>query len=71
MAEDDKYWHGWYRRHGGELGLIGDQFGGGDVTSVLLVLAAMGLVWKMAQMAPNVSGPAVEKPKSSRSRHKR
>ena len=49
LKEDDTVWHGWYRRHGGEFELIGDHFGGSDATSVLLVLAAIGLLWKMAQ----------------------
>ena len=71
MKEDDTLWHGWYRRHGGEFDLIGDHFGGSDATSVLLVLAAMGLLWKMAQQAPQFSVAAAEKPKSSRSRRKR
>jgi hypothetical protein len=83
VQEDDTIWHGWYRRHGGEFDLIGDHFGGGDATSVLLVLAALGLLGKMlqigrmvqmgsrAQPAPRVSAPAAAKPKSSRSRYKR
>jgi hypothetical protein len=71
LKEDDLYWNGWYRRHGGEITMLGDHFGGSEVPSVLLVLAAAGLLWKMAQSAPPVSAPAAAKPKSSRSRHKR
>jgi hypothetical protein len=71
LKEDETVWHGWYGRHGGEFELIGDHFGGSDATSVLLALAAIGLLWKMAQLAPRVSAPAAVKPKSSRSRHKR
>jgi hypothetical protein len=71
LKKDDTFWHGWYRRHGGEFELIGDHFGGGDATSVLLALAALGLLWKMAQQAPTLTAAAATKPKSSRSRHKR
>jgi hypothetical protein len=69
--EDDTIWHGWYSRNGGELELIGDHFGGGDATSVLLALAAMGLLWTMARQAPPVTVADAGKPKSSRPRHKR
>jgi hypothetical protein len=71
LKDDDTIWHGWYRRHGGELQLIGDHFGGSDATTILLVLAAIGLLWKTAQDARRVSSPAVVKPKSSRPRRKR
>jgi hypothetical protein len=83
LQEDDTIWHGWYGRHGGGFDLIGDHFGGGDTTSVLLVLAALGLLGKMvqigrmvpvgapAQSAPRLSASAAAKPKSSRSRYKR
>jgi hypothetical protein len=86
LKEDAQLWHGWYRRHGGELELIGDHFGGGDATSALLALAALGLLGRMAllgtmvrhrdQGLPRVALPAVNaaaaaKPKSSRSRYKR
>jgi hypothetical protein len=80
LKEDDMMWHGWYRRHGGELQLIGDHFGGGDAPSVLLALAAVGLMWKMwglwkgaqrpDQVLPRVTVAAARKPKSSRSRYK-
>ena len=71
LKEDETMWHGWYRRHGGEFELIGDHFGGGDVPSVLLALAAIGLLWRMAQQAPRLNAAAAAKPKSSRSRYKR
>ena len=75
LKEDEVNWHGWYRRHGGEFELIGDHFGGGDATSVLLALAALGLLWKMAQRtdqgAPRLTVADAGKPKSSRPRHKR
>jgi hypothetical protein len=71
LKEDDVYWHGWYQRHGGEITMLGDHFGGSEVPSLLLVLAAMGLLWKMAQSAPRLSAPVAAKPKSSRSRYKR
>ena len=70
MKEDDIRWHGWYRRHGGEFELIGDHFGG-DATSVILALAAIALLWKMAQQAPAATVAVAAKPRSSRSRRKR
>jgi hypothetical protein len=86
LKEDDTMWHGWYRRHGGEFELIGDHFGGGDATSVLLALAALGMLGSMALLGTTarrtgqgasrvalraVNAAAAAKPKSSRSRHKR
>jgi hypothetical protein len=77
LREDDAIWHGWFQRHGGEVQLLGDHFGPGDAPSVLLVLAAMGLLWKMAQAAPRVtpvtraSAAAAAIPTSSRPRRKR
>jgi hypothetical protein len=70
LQRDGKYWRGWYRRHGGEIELLGDRFTG-DAPSVLLALAAMALLWKMAQQAPRLTVAAAGKPRSSRSRHKR
>jgi hypothetical protein len=71
LKEDEVNWHGWYRRNGGELELIGDHFGGGDATSVLLALAAMALLWQMARQVPRVTLAAAVQTKSSRSRPKR
>ncbi len=31
LDEDDKYWHGWYRDHGGQIGFLGDACGDSDV----------------------------------------
>lgn len=71
LKEDEVNWHGWYRRNGGEFELIGDHFGGGDVTSALLALAALGLLWRMARQVPRVTVAAAGKPRSSPSRRKR
>jgi hypothetical protein len=77
LKEDEVYWHGWYRRHGGEMTMLGDHFGDSEIPTVLLVLAAIGLLSKMAvlrrtpQPATRVNAPAAAKPKSSRSRYKR
>jgi hypothetical protein len=71
LKEDDVYWHGWYRRHGGEITMLGDHFGDSEVPTAFLVLVAIGLLWKMAQAAPRLNAPAAAKPKSSRSRYKR
>ena len=77
MKEDGTVWHGWYARHGGEIELIGDHFGG-DAASVLLVLVAIGLLSKMALLAktttlpaPRLIAAAAAKPRSSRSPRKR
>jgi len=45
--EDTTLWHGWYRRNGGETMYLGDHFGPGDETSVLLVLLFAGLIGKL------------------------
>ena len=74
LKEDDTVWHGWYRRHGGEIEMIGDHFGGSDVH-----LGAAGAGrhrrcsgrWRRQCPRRDVSAPAAAKPKSSRSRHKR
>ncbi len=71
LKEDEVNWQGWYRRNGGEFELIGDHFGGGDATSVLLAVAALALLWQMARQAPRVTLAAAVQTKSSRSRHKR
>ena len=76
LKEDEVYWHGWYRRHGGEITMLGDHFGGSEIPTVLLVLTAIGLLWKMAVLgntaqSARVNAPAAAKPKSSRSRYKR
>jgi hypothetical protein len=75
LEDDQKYFHGWYREHGGQIGFLGDLAGDNDVPSLLLALAAAGLLWKLAQAAmtaPAVSAaPAAAKPRSSQSRRKR
>ena len=79
LEEDQRVWHGWYRRHGGEFQLLGDHFGAGDASSVELVLAAMGLLFPLASQAWRMPAGAPRGPKhataatskSSRSRHKR
>ena len=49
--EDETLWHGWYRRHGGQIEMIGDHFPG-DITTILLVLAALALLAQMARQIP-------------------
>ena len=71
LKEDEVYWHGWYRRHGGEITMLGDHLGDSEVPTAILVLVAIGLLWKMAQAAPPLSAAIAAKPKSSRSRYKR
>jgi hypothetical protein len=74
LAEDQKYFRGWYAAHGGQVGFLGDAFGEGMIPSAALLLAAGWLLWTLAKMAPaaEVSAPlAAAKPKSSQSRRKR
>ena len=52
FAEDQKYWHGWFARHGGEMTYLGDWFGDSDLTSILMVVLAAGMLWKLAQPEP-------------------
>lgn len=72
LAEDDKFWHGWFARHGGEITYLGDWFGDSDIPSVLLAIAAIGLLWKLAMP---VKAPVVVrvplKPMAVSSRRKR
>ena len=70
IQEDDTIWHGWYRRHAGEIQFLGDHAGPGDTTSLLLLLAAIGLLGAMARQAPPVTAVAAGTPTSSRSRRK-
>jgi hypothetical protein len=53
MSGDDVHWHGWYRRHGGEVELLGDHFGDGDAMSAILVLVFAGLMWQMICATPS------------------
>jgi hypothetical protein len=55
--QDGRMWGGWYRRNGGEITFIGDDFGDGDAVSALLFLAGLGLLWKMAKTAPRDRRP--------------
>lgn len=52
LAEDDKYWHGWFARHSGEIVYLGDWMGDSDVPSALLVITAAGLLWMLAKPEP-------------------
>jgi hypothetical protein len=63
VSHDDAMFGGWYKRHGGEAVFLGDSFGDSDWTSGLLVIGAMGLLWKLARYAP-------PKPKPQRPRKK-
>jgi hypothetical protein len=71
IRDDERIWHGWYRNHGGEIVFFGDHFGSGDATSVLLVLLAISVLWKMAQIAPRTRPAIVSKAAPSRPRKKR
>jgi hypothetical protein len=53
--EDANLWRGWYQRHGGEIEFLGDTFGRGDVTSAMLLLLFVGLMWKMAMPVSHAS----------------
>ena len=52
LAEDDRFWQGWYRRHGGEIRFFGDRFGGSEAPSALLVLVFGALMWKLTRAIP-------------------
>jgi hypothetical protein len=72
LAEDQKYFHGWYAAHGGQVGFLGDAFGEGTLPSALLLAAAAWILWTLAKMAPAANVPQVAvKPKSSQARRKR
>jgi hypothetical protein len=77
LEEDQKYFRGWYREHGGEVGFLADLVGESDVPLVLLALAALGVLWKLARTLPPDEVPAISapraaaKPRSSQSRRKR
>jgi hypothetical protein len=58
IRDDERVWHGWYRRHDGQTEFFGDHFGATDVTSGLLILGAAGVLWMMAKRIPS---PAVER----------
>jgi hypothetical protein len=77
LDEDQKYFRGWYRDHGGQVGFLGDMAGDNELPSVLLVLAAAGLLWKLGKMARQIRGTGQEayptsgvKPRSSKGRRK-
>jgi hypothetical protein len=50
LAEDDKYFRGWYRNHGGEVRFFGDWFDDSFLPSSALLLAALGLLWKLVKL---------------------
>ncbi len=70
LAEDEKFWHGWFARHGGEVVYLGDWFGDSDVPSALLLMAAAGLIWILAKPEP-VRAVNVVKAKAAPARRKR
>ena len=61
-ADDERYWHGWYRRHGGEVEYLGDHFGSGDAASAVLVALFAGILWKLARAMPPARRAAAPKP---------
>jgi hypothetical protein len=52
VRDDERFWHGWYRRHGGEVEFFGDHFGSGAATSVVLIVGALGLLWELSRFVP-------------------
>jgi len=50
--DDQKFWRGWYGRHGGEIVYLGDDFGSGDATSAVLLLLFAGLMWQLVRSMP-------------------
>jgi hypothetical protein len=52
QRDDEKLWRGWYRRHGGEIDYLGDDFGSGDATSAVLLALFAALMWKLVRAVP-------------------
>ncbi len=71
LAEDQKYFRGWYAAHGGQVGFLGDPFGEGMLPSAVLLLMAGGLLWKLAKMAPAANGRVSEKKAAGKRRRGR
>jgi hypothetical protein len=73
LGEDEKYWYGWFARHGGETVYLGDWLGDSDVPSALLVIAAAGLLWMLAKPEPVRAANTVSavKAKAAPARRKR
>jgi hypothetical protein len=47
LRDEEDIWHGWYRAHGGEIVFFGDHFGDSDVTSAILAILAIALLWNL------------------------
>jgi hypothetical protein len=59
--DDDSLWHGWYRRNGGQIEMIGDYFPG-DITTIMLILAALALMAQMARQLPAAARAPIRAP---------
>jgi len=54
LKEDDTYFRGWYRQHGGEIQMLGDIVPA-DATLYALPLAALALLFAMAKAVPGAA----------------
>jgi hypothetical protein len=66
LRDDERIWHGWYRRHGGEIEFFGDGFGSGDATSVVLAMGAMGMLWMLSRRVPKKPKPGAKSVRRAR-----
>ncbi len=52
VGDNEREFHGWYNRNGGEVTYLGDWFGAGDILSALLLLTFGGLMWTLWRCVP-------------------
>ena len=63
IKDEQRVWHGWYARHGGEVRFLGDELG--DTGAMLLVMIALAGValWQLARALPKPALPTREAPR--------
>jgi hypothetical protein len=62
IGEDQKFWLGWFARHGGSATLIGDAFGDGWLPCALLLAMWLALLFQWWRILPGAAVPAVPAP---------
>jgi hypothetical protein len=65
LKEDETMWHGWFARHNGEVLMLGDHFGEGDGSTVLLAFGALALLWQLGKSADRVHPPGRDAPRTT------
>jgi hypothetical protein len=58
LRDEEKIWHGWYGAHGGNIVFFGDPLGDSDITSLFLVVLAIGWLWSLGRVVPT---PALQR----------